>query len=136
MLSSAFVSFAVDVEPWSILPFDWPATGETDIIAKIRVKDNSRAVFICTPKKDCDSRPRFIMTHERFVIVVCSEKGLCQSRLVPLPVATARLVVPAQPVDATPFNQFIRQYFPLANRPVWRYSIRPSQGGVPFESAP
>jgi hypothetical protein len=28
----------------------------------------------------------------------------------------------------------IRQYVPLENRSVRLYSIRPSQGGVPFES--
>jgi hypothetical protein len=45
-----------------------------------------------------------------------------------------RLPVPAQPVDATPSSQLIRQYFPLENRSVRLYSIRPGQGGVPFES--
>ena len=44
------------------------------------------------------------------------------------------LTLPAQPVDATPSNELIRQYFPLENRSVRLYSIRPSQGGVPFES--
>jgi len=43
--------------------------------------------------------------------------------------------VPAQLVDATPSNQLIRQYFPLENRSVRLYSIRPSQDGIPFESA-
>jgi hypothetical protein len=42
--------------------------------------------------------------------------------------------LPVQRVDATPFNQLIRQYFPLENRSVRLYSIRPSQGGVPFAS--
>jgi hypothetical protein len=43
--------------------------------------------------------------------------------------------VPAQPVDATPSNPLIRQYFPIENRSVKPYSITPSQDGVPFESA-
>jgi hypothetical protein len=49
--------------------------------------------------------------------------------------SSARLVVPAQPVDATPSKQQIRQYFSLENRPIRLYSIRPSQGDVPVESA-
>src|SRR6266850_8109987 len=51
-----------------------------------------------------------------------------------LDTALVRFSVPAQPVDATPSNQLIRQYFPLENRSVRLYSIRPSQGGVSFES--
>jgi hypothetical protein len=44
-----------------------------------------------------------------------------------------RLVLPAQPVDATPSNQLIRQYFP------WRTDLfgctrsKPSQGSVPAD---
>src|SRR5713226_6072706 len=45
-----------------------------------------------------------------------------------------RLLVPAQPVDATPSNQLIRQYFPLENQSIRLYSIRTRQGSVPFES--
>src|SRR5712692_6027022 len=44
-----------------------------------------------------------------------------------------RLMLPAQPVDATPSNQLIRQYFP------WRTDLfgctrsKPSQGSVPAD---
>ena len=44
-----------------------------------------------------------------------------------------RLALPAQPVDATPSNQLIRQYFP------WRTDLfgcnrsKPSQGSVPAD---
>jgi hypothetical protein len=50
-------------------------------------------------------------------------------------VPNSRLVMPAELVDATPSNQLIQQYFPLENRSVRLYSIRLSQGVVPFESA-
>ena len=36
----------------------------------------------------------------------------------------------AQPVDATPSTQLIRQYFPLENRSVQLYSIRTRQSSV------
>jgi hypothetical protein len=39
----------------------------------------------------------------------------------------------AQPVDATPSNQLVRQPFPIEN-PTVRLSIKPSQGGNPDES--
>src|ERR1700682_694650 len=39
--------------------------------------------------------------------------------------ANYRLVVPAQPVAATPRSQLIRQHFPLESRSVRLYSIRP-----------
>jgi hypothetical protein len=40
----------------------------------------------------------------------------------------------AQPVDATPIKAADPTILPLENRSVRLYSIRPSQGGVPFES--
>src|SRR6266481_6126268 len=49
------------------------------------------------------------------------------------PVPLFRLRLPAQPVDATPSNQLIRQYFP------WRTDLfgctrsKPSQGSVPTD---
>jgi len=49
--------------------------------------------------------------------------------------ANSRLVVPAQPVDATPSNQLMRQYFSLENRSVRLHSITPSQDGLTLESA-
>ena len=58
--------------------------------------------------------------------------SLCEDFLVKQ--GNSWLVVPAQPVDATPSNRLIRQSFPLENRSVRFYSIRPSQGGVPIES--
>src|SRR5438309_1224806 len=42
----------------------------------------------------------------------------------------SRKVVPAQPVDATPSNQLIGQYFTPERRSVWLYSIKPIQGSV------
>jgi hypothetical protein len=42
--------------------------------------------------------------------------------------AKSRLVVRAQPVDATPSNQLIRQYFPIENRSVRLYSISTREG--------
>jgi hypothetical protein len=36
----------------------------------------------------------------------------------------SRLVLQAQPVDATPSNQLIPQYFVLEKRPVWLYSVK------------
>jgi hypothetical protein len=38
--------------------------------------------------------------------------------------------VPAQPVNATPSNQLIGQYFTPGQRSVWLYSIRPIQSSV------
>src|SRR6266481_3739649 len=49
------------------------------------------------------------------------------------PIRLFRFPVPAQPVDATPSNQLIRQYFP------WRTDLfgctrsKPSQGSVPAD---
>src|SRR6266571_5009228 len=47
-----------------------------------------------------------------------------------LPAPSSRKLMRAQPVDATPSNQLIGQYFTLESRSVWLYSIRPIQGSV------
>jgi len=42
--------------------------------------------------------------------------------------ATFRLMLRAQPVDATPSSQSIRQHFPMENDFARLYSIRPQTG--------
>src|SRR5260370_3710932 len=78
MLSSAFVSFAVDTESCSILPFDCPAKGEAYIIAKTRAEHNSRTFLMRTPKVDCDSFHQIDYAAQGFLVAVClEEEFLC-----------------------------------------------------------
>jgi hypothetical protein len=45
----------------------------------------------------------------------------------------SRLVLQAQPVDATPSNQLIPQYFPWRTNLFGRIRSNPSQGSVPAD---
>jgi hypothetical protein len=45
-----------------------------------------------------------------------------------------RLTLRAKPVNATPPNQLVRQHLPVEVSTVRLNSIKPIQGGVPFES--
>ena len=77
-----------------------------------------------------------------YIVVIFGREA--QAKCVPRPLKGNHAVVlwrksdckglPAQTVEATPSNQLIRQWFPTENPTVWLDSIRPSQGGVPFES--
>jgi len=89
-----------------------------------RPKDYRRAVVVDTGVKEHDEQ-----RNSSEWTVKCAQKEIDRADVV----RDVRLGVPAQPVDATPSNQLVRQYFPLKNRSVWLTRPKPSQGNVPAD---
>src|SRR6266704_6176150 len=94
-------------------------------LAAARRRDRSPGAAI----PDCNARGTEPLQEWRYNLL-CSQRRKLSIRLC----VAFRFMLPVQPVGATPSDQLIRQWFPIENPTVRLDSIRPSQGGVPFES--